>query len=127
MVARDRQVLRAPATAHVEAMRGEAEFESTIREAARVTRIARSFETMDENHVPLRLVGRKLRMYQHLDVGRGAIRDGLYRPLVRAYRAAPEIARNRSQVRVAEQRIERNQGFGGPREQSGSPITIFCQ
>ena len=67
------QMLGAAAASHVEAMHGASGFERGLRQAARVTGGAGSFQSMHQNQLRNRIALRRLGMDQDLDAGLGVV------------------------------------------------------
>ena len=99
----------AAAASHVEAMHGASCFERGLGQAARVTRGAGSFQSMDQNQLCHRLALRRLRMHQHLDARLGVVEPGCNRKAPFVQMTMPVIARDGEQVRIAKEWDERPQ------------------
>src|SRR6202034_3371051 len=100
------QMLCAAAATHVEAMRGASGLQSGVREAAGVTRGARSFQAMNHDQMSGGLARGRLRMNEDLHAGLGIEKPRLNRerPLIEV--AAPIVTGDRREVRVSKVRDE---------------------
>jgi len=104
------QVFGAAATAHVEAVHGQAGLERSLRQASRIARVAGSFQAVNQDQLGTGLAGRLLRMDQDLDAGLGGIQLGLYREALQVQPSPPVIAGDGEQVRIGKE------GDEGPQE-----------
>ena len=102
-------MFRAAATAHIETADGVAARQRRVRQAARVARGAGSLQSVNHDNFAFVLVLRALEVREHLDIGLGLKQQSFDGPPAFDFRTRPEVARNRCQVRIAEQRIEASQ------------------
>ena len=154
MIVRARVPFGIAASAHVVAMYHESFFERGRRHADGVARLAGAFQAVDQDYLALRIGVRTLHAHQNAHAGLGLIVNVVHRPAALKLRPFPEIARDGGYMRIPKEgtkgarmegahrsfvsglfsvvffslsRAAGNAYFGGPREQSGSPSTMFCQ
>ena len=106
MIERLAQVLRIPAGAHVETVRGIAGVEKIPSHADDVTGIATAFETVQQDDFTARSAFGTLCLHQNLSIVIGTNQAAFHGEAREVIGPGPEIAQDGEDVRVIEKRLE---------------------